>query len=59
MESNPISGQEIKKATQAPAEAPERQRATAIGMTEQEQNGRGIPTKAASRTDFRPGLANF
>ncbi len=50
MESTPDSGVDIKKDEVAPLLAPCFFKFTAIGITEQEQRGRGTPTIAAYKT---------
>lgn len=56
VEGTSISGVEMAKAAEAPLDAPERCRAAAVGMTEQEHSGMGMPTSEASETERTPGL---
>jgi len=51
MESTPDSGVEIRNAAVAPRLAPCFLKLAAAGKTEQEQSGKGIPSKAALKTD--------
>jgi len=56
MESAPVAGVEIKKETEAPRLAPSLRRAIAVGITPQEQIGRGTPKSVAQRTDLKLGF---
>jgi hypothetical protein len=56
IESTPVEGVEIKKETVAPRLAPSFRRAIAVGITPQEQIGRGIPKSVAQRTDLKLGF---
>ena len=53
IESTPICGVEIMKATVAPREAPSFLSDIAVGMTPHEHKGNGIPINPASNTDLK------
>jgi hypothetical protein len=57
IESTPICGVEIIKATVAPREAPSFLNDIAVGMTPQEHKGNGIPINPANKTDLKFSLA--
>jgi len=58
MESTPDSGVDIRKAEVAPLPAPLFLSVTAVGITEHEQSGRGIPTIDAFKTEAKLSLPN-
>ncbi len=58
MESTPVSGVEMRNEVVAPRLAPFCRIAAAVGSTEQEQSGRGIPQIDAVKTDFQLRLPN-
>ena len=54
IESTPDSGVEIKNAEVAALFAPDFLMVTAVGITEHEQRGRGIPNNEAFITEIKP-----
>jgi hypothetical protein len=59
MESTPDSGVEIRKAVVAPLFAPCFLSEAAAGKTPQEQRGRGIPSRAAFKTELKRPLPRW
>ena len=59
MESTPICGVEIIKATVAPREAPSFLNEMAVGMTPHEHKGKGTPIKPANNTERKFSFAKY
>ena len=59
MESTPVCGVAIRNDATAPLDAPSLRNDIAVGMTPQEQRGRGMPKRAALTTDVKLGAARW